>query len=58
MRKKTQPLAGWPRRVTDAQIQELKAWVPFSHLAKRIGISVSFAQKLRRDAFIYKNPSP
>lgn len=35
-RKKTQPLAGSPRRVTDDQIRVLKAWIPFNQLARAL----------------------
>lgn len=58
MKSKAQRLAGGPRKVTDEQIREIRAWVPFSHLAKRLGISTSYAAKLRRRDFFYKHPSP
>jgi len=60
MKSKSQPrrLAGGPRRVTDEQVKAIRAWVPFSHLAKSLGISTSYAAKLRRPGFFHKQPSP
>lgn len=58
MRPKAQRLAGGPRKVTDEQIRAIRAWVPFSHLARSLGLSPSYAAKLRRRDFFYKHPSP
>lgn len=58
MSEKPKRLAGGPRKVTDEQLQAIRAWVPFSHLARSLGISTSYAAKLRRRGFFYKHPSP
>lgn len=58
MKQSTRRLAGGPRKVTDEQVRAIRAWVPFSHLAKSLGISASYAAKLRRRDFFYKHPSP
>lgn len=58
MKQKSQRLAGGPRKVTDEKLKAIQAWMPFSHLARSLGISPSYAAKLRRRHFFYKHPSP
>lgn len=58
MKSRSKRLAGGPRKVTDEQVRAIQAWVPFSHLAKSLGISTSYAAKLRRPGFFHKHPSP